>query len=304
MEISKRGYYNSKNILIEIIKGQIHRETAFIPYSWSDKEFKLVSQKPIRWLNASAVRYLEKHFKRYDFLQTHMNMYFSLATYKDFPTFSYSRVQKKKEQEVWAEHFHRRIIRYDLFVETDSDEDVMVAHEDTIYLKQNYDRYRLVYSVKASGSKGFHLLTPYEEFEYLGLDIYNEAFHKEDFEKLLHRLPMGLEEMKKNLDIVILFKAIAVRMNTIWACDTVDTTVQDVKRVCKSAYSFDVKSGLVSYPLDDEQFKNFSVDMIRPINVIRNNNFKRGMLWRNLDIPKRERMQSIRKLLQDLAILS
>lgn len=292
--MNRKQYYNNKDIQFEIIYQQMHHETFFLPYSEIDG--KLKSTPPIRWLNASAIKFLQMHWDRYLFLDKPMNLYHSLATYKDFPTFSYNWRIKSQQQKIWLTEFASRVIKYDLFLETDC-EDIMKAHAESIEIMKFLNKYNARFYVKFSGSKGFHFVIPYEEFSFLDIPVYdNEREMKvKDFRMFLRRFP--LSQRQKSLDIVMLFKVIAHKIKTLLALDTVDTSVQDVKRVIKTAYSWDVKSNLIAYPLDDVQFLRFSKILVKPENVVLYNNNRRRLLWRNYD--KQPRMK---EMLADLGI--
>jgi len=157
-----------------------------------------------------------------------------------------------------------------------------------------------------SGSKGFHIILPYEEFSFLGLKIYDEEIEKKagNFKFWMRNFPIKHEQLIKFSDLVLLFKLIAWRLHTILGCETIDTSVQDVKRVKKIAYSWDVKSGLIALPLTDEQLTNFRKDICRPKPVLKTGVHKRGLLWRNMDVDKEQREKKTLTFLQDLGILA
>ena len=296
----RKSWYQNVDVQFELIHQTKHRETFFLPF---DKLKN--STPPIRWMNASAIKFLKMHWDRYKFLDKDMNIYSSLATYKNFPTFSYSWRVKSEQQRVWMKEFHKYINGYDLFVETDS-KDIEKSHADTLKIKNFLDDYNIKYSLKFSGSKGFHYIVQYSEFEFLGLKIYDEEIEKKagNFKFWMKNFPMSLSQLKKFSDLVLLFKLIAWRLHTILGCETIDTSVQDVKRVIKLAYSWDVKSGLIALPLTDEQLTNFRKDICRPENVLKAGVHKRGLLWRNTSVDKEQRENKTLTFLQDLGILA
>jgi hypothetical protein len=249
----------------------------FIPYI--DKK----SASPIRWLNAQYINMLKRHFKEFGFLEKEMNIYHSLASYKDFPMFSYNYRKKSAQQKIWLDRFHEYIKGYDLFIETDCAEDIDRARRDIKKVMQFFDKYNVRYSLKSSGSKGFHLLSPYEDFMFLKLPIY------------IHNKPDD-----DQMDLVTLFKRLALDISTVLNAPTIDTSVQDIKRVTKVAYSIDVKSGMVAYPLDD--IDSFQRDMFTPHNVLKLNNHKRGLRWKNVDVEQSVREKSIRSMFSDMEI--
>ena len=305
MMISRKGYYENYNILMEIIKQQKDgHETMFLPFQ-RDEDGKLKSSPPIRWGMCNYIDMLKRHWARYNFLETDMNLYHSLARYQ-MVMFSFSWRIKSQQQSIWMQEFKKYIIDYSCFIETDSP-DIEKAHADSKDIKTFLDKYKIVYSPKFSGSKGFHFIIPAEEFAWLGWKVYDDVAEKNvrDFGQLVTGLPCGGDGGTGNimLDKVLLFKIIALRLKTLLSCSTIDTSVQDIKRVCKTAYSWDVKSNLIAYPLDDEMFNNFRKNLVTPENVLTYNNYKRGLLWRNVDVPKEERARLCEKMLKDLGIL-
>lgn len=298
--MNKYLYYNNLNIKFEIIHQLLHRETVFINLDENNK-----SKPPIRWLNASCIKFLDKHAKKFKFYEKKSNLYSSLATYKDFPTFSYIWNVKAQQQKVWLKQFQYHIINYDFFIETDSDEDFKEAHDDTKEIKKIFDDLKLKYYLKFSGSKGFHIIIPYEEFEHLGLKIYDETLHVKNlnFRTFLERFPLKESNLKNKTDLVFLFKAINHKIKTLNFLDTIDTSISDIKRICKVAYSLDEKSGLVAYPLNDLEFINFKKEYYTPELVLKKNNYKRGLLWRNVDVPLEQRQRNINILLKNIGII-
>jgi len=303
--ITRKGYYQNINVRYEIIHQLLHRETLFLPFQ-KDDDGKLKSSSPVRWTNCSCLKFLDMNWERYKFLDNDMNLYVSLATYRDFPTFSFSFRIKSAQQQIWMSEFKNYITKYDCFLETDHP-DIMIAHKDSKDIKAFFDRYKVIYSLKTSANKGFHFIIPAEEFDWLSWKTYDDDAEKnvKSFDQLLLSLPCAEtgEVGNIHLDKVLLFKIIGLRMKTLLACPTIDTSVFDVKRVAKVGYSWDVKSNLIAYPLDDQMFENFSKALVTPDKVLTYNNYKRGLLWRNTDVPKEERQTLCRKMLVDLGIL-
>lgn len=279
--ISRNGFYKNYNIILEIVKQQQKRESCFIPYFYDNDKQKWKALSPVRWLNIQYSGMLNKQFEEFKFLEKPMNIYFSLATYQNFPMFSWNRLIKQQEQGIWEKEFHKYIVGYDLLIETDST-DIKLSQADTIKIKEFLDSYKIKYCIKASGSKGFHIIVPDEEFSHIKLSIYD---HKGVY-----------------YDRVKLFKDIITRLKFVLNCLTIDLTIVDIKRIAKTGYSIDVKSGLVAYPLDDNWLINFENKLITPENVLRQNNYKRGLLWRNDDVSLEERRRNTDRLIADLDI--
>lgn len=274
-------YYRVLDIQYELIHQLKHRETMFIPYV-KDSEGKWKVNLPVRWLNASYIDMLKRHWEQFGFFKSDMNLYHSLATYRDFPTFSYVWRYKSQQQKIWLDKYHEYITKYDFFLETDSEDLDKSILRDGKQIKLFLDKYKMKYSCFFSGSKGLHFIVPYEEFSHIKLPV--------------------VDVKGVYFDMVNLFKMLAVRIKTVLGCDTVDTSVQDIKRVKKVAYSWDVKSNKIALPLTDDMLFNFNLEIVEPKNVLKAGIHKRGMLWRNTDVPKPEREKYILKLLEDLDI--
>jgi hypothetical protein len=300
--ISRKGYYSNQAILFEMVKQQMGgRETAFISYL--EKEGKKVATAPIRWLMASYLDMLKRHWERYEFLEKPMNIYFSLTKY-NLPTFSYNTRIKSAEQQIWMDEFRNRVVETDCFIETDSS-DLKLSMTDCREIRDFLMKYSIKFSTKFSGSKGGHVIIPGEEFDFDGLKPFDDKLEQSvtDYTKFMLDLPCKLPEIGQVMDKVMLYKTIGLRMKTILALDTIDTGVQDVKRVCKTPYSWDVKSNHIAYPLNDVQLDNFDNELYTPEMVLRYNNFKRGMLFRNENTPKETRKLGLARMLSDLGIV-
>jgi hypothetical protein len=275
--ISRKGYYANYNVRMEIIKQQMHRETVFLPYS------KLMDKKmrPIRWLKCNFIAMLLRNMDFFSFLEKEMNLYYSLAKYPNMPMFNFQSHDKKEEQRIWLEEFHRYITQYDMFIETDNP-DWRKSYVESKKIKELYDKFKVEYSVKFSGTKGFHFLIPYENWLFLEKPIFKPILKK------IHEFD----------DLVGYMKLVAEVIYYIEGIKNIDLSVIDVKRFIKSGYSWDVNSGLIALPLSDEQFENFNEDMVKPDNVLKMNLFKRGMLYRNSNLPLEQRQKNLKAMLE------
>lgn len=299
MSITRAMYYRDLSVLFNVIYQCMDKEVAFIPFGEDNK-----AKMPIRHLMAQYVDMLKRHFDQFDFWNQRMNIYHSLATYTNRPMFSYHYRTKAIEQRIWLTEFKNYITGYDLFIETDN-KDIEIAKTDTKKIKTFYDSHPFVYSISFSGSKGFHLLSPYTEFKFLGLKIYSEALQDKQtgLKDLLKTFPMSIETMRRSIDLVTLFKVVAVRMRLLLGCDSLDDSVQDIKRIIKIKMSWDIKSNLIALPLSDSEFDNFQKPYAEPLSVLKRGIYKRGMLWRNTTLPRQTRENNILELLRDLGIL-
>ena len=301
--ITRRSWYTNIDVLFEIIKQHIHRETFFLPYKY-DNDKKLNTTQPIRWLKCFTREFLKKNFERYEFLDNHMNLYYSITTYKDFPTFSWNWRIKSQQQEIWLTEFKNYVDKYDLFIETDS-LNLNESINDAIQIRDLLlHKYKIKFSCGFSGSKGIHFIVPSDEFSFLGLQEYDEGLESKAkrFNELLLKCPVPIKNKNNVFDKVLLFKVLNFRLKTLLSCDTIDTSISDIKRVKKTFYSWDVKSNLIALPLSDNQLDNFNIDIVTPINVLKNKIYKRGLLYRNEDKSIEERQKGIIQLLVDFGI--
>jgi len=303
MAISRSGFYSNINLRYEIIHQLQKRETVFIPIDVETKKAK----SPMRWLNCQCLKFLDLNYNRYGFFENDMNLYHSLATYTQLPMFSWNWRVKSQEQNIWLTEFEKYIEAYDLLVETDSD-DLNLSVGDAKKIKAFFDLYKIRYSNKFSGSKGCHFIVQYCDFKHLPIRIYDESLHNivkkyRDFSTFMRSiLPLGVESMSQKVDLVLLFKILILRMNLLLGCETIDTSIADIKRICKVAYSYDCKSGLVAYPMTDAMLDNFDKSFYTPENILKQNNYKRGLLCNNADVPLDIRQAGVTKMLQDLEI--
>lgn len=281
MKITRDMWYRIKDVQFELIHQLQARECMFIPYE-KDKDKGWLPKAPVRWLKAYYIGMLKRHWEQFKFLERDMNLYHSLSRFEDMPTFSYTWRHKALQQKIWMDKYAGYVKKYDFFLETDSPDLKLSITRDGIKIKEFLDKYKLLYYVKYSGSKGVHFLIPYEEFSDIPLKVVD---------------PKGVE-----FDIIHLFKLLGTRIKTILGCDTVDDSVFDVKRVTKVAYSWDIKSGLIALPLTDEQLYNFNKENVQPENILKEGIYKRRLLWRNEDVPKKQREMNVLKLLSDLDI--
>jgi len=156
-----------------------------------------------------------------------------------------------------------------------------------------------------SGSKGFHVIIPFENMEHLGLEIYEAKKERlwVKFEEFLQTLPIKFADLRKHFDYVLLYKTINMKLKGIYALETLDTSISDVLRVCKMAYSWDVKSNRIALPLNNEQLLNFNLDMVEPINVLKAGVHKRGLMYQNEQYDLKTRQDGFNELLMELGIV-
>lgn len=244
----RRLWYNNEAILFEIVRQHAEKETAFL------NKINKVRFSCNRNLKCNSISYLYKNFEAFDFLKEPSNLYYSLAHFRNHPIFSFSPHKKRQQQFEWGAELtnkpDKHICGYDLFIDLDdpklkgqeiNEERLKPVYECAKRLKMLFDAHRLPYQIAFSGSKGFHFEIPFKYFHdyYRGLPVI----------VIINKLRNIIFNLKKNFEFI-------------------DTQVIDLRRICKTKYSLDVESGYVCYPLTQEEFNYFSLDVVNLTKIL------------------------------------
>lgn len=251
-DITREQWYRNPEVLYNIIVASKNRETVFL--SKSDKFMT------VRNVMANYMDLLKKNFDAFNFFTRSYNLYYSLATYKKIQLFNFN-VQKRKEQrESWNQSAIDNTASFDFGLDFDSDslDTIDEAWQDAKKVKDFFDSYGVPYTVKFSGSKGFHITVPAHALPNLRItdDVDDE---------------MSLFNYLKDLATMICLK---------FEAETIDLGIFDPRRIWKTDYSFVCESGLIALPLSDEQFNSFTLSMCDPLTVLKGGIRNRGDLMR------------------------
>ena len=206
--------------------------------------------KVIRCIKAHAFSYLIKNMDAFSFKTEPYNIYGSLAKLYGMPMFSFDLPKRKEQQREFNLKFDDFIVGYDLAFDFDAHEcQIQKAYHDCNTLKESFDKYGVPYYLKFSGS----------------------GFHMEISSRFLPR------NMLPNFDG---YARIVNRVKEIYNLDTMDMFLSDKRRIWKIPYSFDVKTGNIALPLNDKQFSEFNLEMVKPDNVLKYGVRGRGLLER------------------------
>ena len=223
----------------------------------------------VRYLQCGHTKFLGMHFDAFNVLtKPYMMLYASTAYLDSLPTFSYNMKERTKTDEYrqFGNDYMNHVIGYDIFFDIDN-LDIEEAWKDASELKDMFDENKIPYSIKFSGSKGFHFIIP---FKYVGWKI-------TDFNKFISDVANFIYNIK-----------------VIYQIDSIDASITDAKRVCKLAYSLDRDK--VVMPLGDGQFKNFSIETVQWRNVLRTVKLmNRGNLLRTHELPDSELKENLEK---------
>ena len=260
-----RRYYIDR-ILFEIVKVSKGRELAFIGHDFV-----------IRHIKAHAIIYLKMNFDAFHFYKRPLNIYYSLAHIENMPQFSFAHEIRRQQSEEFNPKFRQYFRGFDIGMDFDEncqyckdkfsctkynkatykgacskckdyESNFDILYNDVKRVKRSFDDNGIPYQLKFSGS-GFHINI---EWKYLSgcMDI-------------AKRIVQSTEE-----DCITLSKWFQNQLSNMFNTTSLDTSITDIRRIWKSAYSIDIKTGNVALPLTNQQFRNFNFDMVKPSSVI------------------------------------
>lgn len=260
-------WYNFIPSLFEIAKSQKNRELSFIA---KNEEGKRIA---VRYLVGWSVNYLKKHLDWINYKKKLFKTYQSVAKLKDIPIFSYN-LSTRLDDEAYKDfnkNFQNHIIGYDLFLDFDGKDeegkDVFEkCFEEAKEMKKILDEFKVPYFIVNSSLRGFHFRIPAEFMPEPDLVVQNEVIRN---------------------------------IAGIYSFQTLDKTVVDDKRLCKTPYSC-VSDGSVVLPLDDSMFLNFNQEMIKIPNVLKNIKLKnRGLLTRYWGLSEEKLKKNVLKFIEE-----
>jgi hypothetical protein len=262
----KNEWYNYTPVNFEIVKILKNRELSFI----AKKEESGI--RKVRYFVAHNIAFLKKHFEAIRFDKSLINMYQSVAQLKDIPVFSYNFRTRSKEEKYqeFNKEYENHVIGYDLFLDFDGKENFEKCHKETKEMKKIFDEYKIPYWMMNSSSKGFHFHIP--------------------------------AEYMPNYPIKDLIETIAKIINNIKAIydfESLDTSIADLKRLCKTPYSF-VNDATICLPLTDTQLETFTPEIVRMENILKNVAIKnRGLLTRTHNLTDEQLKKNVLKFIEE-----
>jgi len=265
MKISE--WYENEEVVFEIVKQLFNKEVAFL------------GETKARCIVAPNKYTFDTNFKRFHIGKKLANIYKTMSRFnfkeffKDFnferPCFSFSYKVRKEQMILFNEKSELYAKEFDLGMDFDAhDGNSELAKSECGIVKELLDEFKVRYSVKSSGS-GFHI------------DIEHED------------LPENIKVLNSIEGKLILIREIMKQLYQLLGLQTLDIGIDnseddknwgffyDHRRLWKVAYSWDIKTGNIALPLTDEQFNNFSYDMLKPEYIKDNINIRgRGLLFR------------------------
>lgn len=257
-------------------------------------KYKYLSCRKVKGKKAVLSRYymgysldlLKQSLEKLNVLNdTSTKLYFDLSYWKNeegkTPLFNFETVKRKEDKKKFNEEFQKCFVGYDFGIDIDA-KDLKIAHRDTQKIKNLFDKYKLPYSLKFSGGKGFHFLIQDKWFS---------------------------QKMKAK-NKVLLFQRLAniimnvCKLKSTEKGGTFDDTIYDDRRIFKLAYSLQNKEG-VEYcclPLDDFQFDTWTLEKMELSNIMKPSYcklFKRGLLERDFDLTEKQLKSNVSKFIKE-----
>ena len=262
----RNNWYNQTFILLEMVKCLGRRELVFL-----EKQNPTIidrRSKTIRCCNGFTIDLIKKNLEAFRILKfPYVIFYYSLMSFRQLPMFSFSPQIRTQQYHEWSDSggYKEQFMGYDLAFDLDG-ETIPQAQKDAIHIIKVFDEFKLPYSVRFSGSRGFHITIEY---------------------RWLPQLP--------EKEIVKLLNQLGYAMKMIDNLLTLDDSIFDSRRVLKLPYSFD--RGNIVLPLSDAQLQDFSLDIVKPNYVLKQIRIKdRGLLTRHTEQSEEQARASFWKL--------
>jgi len=233
-------YYKNTEITNNILNSMRFRNNAFLNVT-NDFEYNVHN------VVVSNISNILKNMIRFHFFDRKYNIYSSVARYDwaliykkyGFPPFSFNLSQRKIEGQIFNNNYDKYVLSYDLVLDFDTKNSFSETYKQVALIKNQFDIYEVPYILRFSGS-GFHIIVPYK--------FLPEWFDKNDINT---------------------YKRISSVLKDLYDLSSLDMSIYDGRRVIKTAYSIDNKTGYVCLPLTDIEFKQFSKTYCRPENVLK-----------------------------------
>ena len=274
---NREEYYSQKYVLFNLIE-QL-RYTYLSGVKKNEKGKNILSRYYLGY-NLELLQDSLRRLGAYD--DTTVKLYFDLAKWEkdgNMPMFSYNQEVRKEDKDRFNKEYEQYFSNYSFAIDIDA-KDINKAYKDTKKIKELFDKYRLPYSLKFSGQKGFHFLLHYKYFDGR-IKAKNKVLLCQKLSKVIMNV-CGLKSINEG--------------------GTFDDSIYDDRRIFKLAYSLQNKDGkeYCVLPLDDYQFESWRLEDMELENVMRKVKlFKRGLLTRTYGLTDRQLRNNLRKFIKE-----
>lgn len=277
---SREQYYSQPYVLYNLIPQLRYKYLSCRKVPKSKKKAVLT-----RYYLGYSIQLLQQSLQKLGVLKDQSTkIYFDLSYWKDekgnTPLFDFDSKKRKEDKKRFNEEFNKCFVGYDFAIDIDS-ESINKAHRDTQKIKNLLDEYKLPYSLKFSGGRGFHFL------------IEDKWFNP---------------KMKAKNKVVLFGNMARVIMHTCGLKShdkggTFDDSIYDDRRIFKLAYSLQYKNNkeYVCLPLSDEQFEGFKLEHMELMNVMNPRYcklYKRGLLTRDYGLIEKELKDNVKRFVK------
>jgi hypothetical protein len=250
----RKSFYNSENVLYNIIEATKYRETAFIRIPTEE----LPNTITIRDLKINAVRYWLWNCERFQFYDFPFNAYASVGKFPNMPVFSWNPKMRREEMDRWNRNFLAEMTEYDFLMDIDNP-DLRIAYATAYKTMQILREAQVAYSCVFSGNKGWHIRISYE-----------------DFSPEMKALPKP--------GLVTMLKKFAEKFTAVNGLYSIDLSIFDTRRIGKIPYSVVYPKYYIALPLSDAEMDNFTLEYCTMEHWLKPENmrklYQRGLLKR------------------------
>lgn len=274
---NREDYYSQPYVLFNLVEQLKYKYLSAI---------KKVNGKNVltRYYLGYSLELLQDSLRRMGVLKdASVKLYFDLTGFKNkdgnLPLFNYDRKIRKEDRDNFNKNYQEYMFSYDFGIDVDS-KDVNKAYTDSKKIKELFDKYRLPYSLKFSGRKGFHFLIEDKYFDGR-IKTKNKVLLCQKLSKVIMNV-CGLKSISEG--------------------GTFDDSIYDDRRIFKISYSLQNKDGkeYCCLPLDDFQFENWKLEDMELERVVRKVRlFKRGLLTRTHGLTPRQLRNNLRKFIKE-----
>ena len=196
----------------------LNREGAFLTPKHRRQNAMFQGVRCLRIHNTQGLDFCMNKLVNYKFATTPIQMYYSVAKYKNGIAKTGSNLNdRKQEVEKWADEHYQHMTSYDFVIDIDSPDfdHLPEAKADTHTLINHLTENKIPFELRFSGM-GYHIIIPHYVFAH-----YNKHFNPH--ENIIN-------------NIYVFYESISKRLSEEFT-ELIDTTIYDARRIIKAPYS-------------------------------------------------------------------
>ena len=280
---TRSDWYSNNFVLYNIINQLKHRYLSVGKKNKKDPKKRMLT----RYYMGYSLDLLKDSLERNGVLHDpSAKIYYDLATWKNSenitPIFSFNNDKRTEQKKKFTGtpgknngEYITLMKSYDFCIDIDS-KDLMKAHKEAKIIKGIFDKYKICYQLRFSGSHGFHFCI---DAKYITTRI-------------------------KPINRPALFGKIVENLSRDERLSTPDMSIYDARRVLKLAYSLCNNDGTeyVALPLDNRQFEFWKYEDMRMSEVAKPYKvklFKRGLLERDHGLSEQQLKRNVSKFIKE-----